>query len=345
MALRTLGVVVSANGFGHIRRQLMIASGLLGQDSQLRVVFGITEAQYKRFFPEISKVGSRLIVLPGLTGNSPRWLHDPSYYNEMNLNGWETDLRASPDLYQADYLVSDNLVGVLTHRPDAWLSGSFLWSDVLEAHQAANVACERFIKRERSLLEKLRPPMIANRYLVTPGVAKRTQLVEVSWMIEEPKVIGNIKRDVVLIHGGGTRTLDDVVVKIHRILDEAGVQTVTDLENDPGRFDYEEESWSRIGLVICRPGVGTVTECVKWRIPILAIPDHTNNEAQHVIESLVSLGLATTIDEDLTQSGPALTHIVKSAFSFDVKRYDSMQRTGVKEAVTWILRAMNSARS
>ena len=345
MSLRTLGVVVSANGFGHIRRQLLIASGLLARDSQLRVVFGITEGQYKRFFPEISKIGSRLIVLPGLTENSPRWLHNPSYYNELNLNGWETDFKSSPELYQADYLVSDNLVGVLAHRPDAWLSGSFLWSDVLEVHQAANATCERFIKRERSLLEKHRPPMIANRYLVTPGVATRTQLVEVSWMIEEPRSLRNANRDVVLIHGGGTRTLDDVVVRIRRSLDEAGVQTVTDLENDPGRFDYEEESWSRIGLVICRPGVGTVTECVKWRIPILAIPDRTNNEAQHVIESLVSLGLATTIIEDETQSGTLLTQAVKSAFSFDVKRYDSMQRSGVKEAVSWILMAMNSAKN
>ena len=40
----------------------------------------------------------------------------------------QLDLDGLPDL-----VLSDNLVGVLSRRPDALLLGSFLWSDVLGA--------------------------------------------------------------------------------------------------------------------------------------------------------------------------------------------------------------------
>lgn len=343
MPRRTLGVVVSANGYGHIRRQLLIASVLLTRDTQLRVVVGITEGQHKRFYTELSRIGSRLTIKSGLTENSPRWHHDEKVYTDLNLCGWEDEFMNCEDLYEADFLLSDNLSGVLAYRPDAWLSGSFLWSDVLEVHATTNEACARFTARERELLRQHHPPMIANQYLVTPGVSQRTQVVEVGWMIEEPLIAPKWMRSVVLIHGGGTRILDATVMRIKSVLDDAGIQTVTDHEKDPNRFDYEEESWSRIGLVICRPGVGTVTECVKWRIPILTIPDPTNNEAQHVIDTLVSLGLARSIVDNQMTTEAALVQEVRSMFHFDVNRFEDMRRSGIHDAVNWILTAMDSA--
>ena len=57
-------------------------------------------------------------------------------------------------------------------------------------------------------------------------------------------------------------------------------------------FDYQDSSWQQLGAVICRPGVGTATECVKWHIPIVLIHDQTNVEAEFVATRLKELKLA-----------------------------------------------------
>lgn len=332
----SLGVVVSANGFGHIRRQLLIVKRLLKKRPELRVAFGVTEAQYKRFFSEFSDFEDRVTVLPGLTDDSPKWRHGASEYNDQNLSGWLRDFKSCEPLMGADFVISDNLVEALSVRVDAWLSGSFLWSDVLETYSPINASCARFVERERHLLAESRPTMLANRYLATDGVRSRTQLVELGWMIEDSGVSPAHPRELVLIHGGGTRTLDATVKRIADQLRASGLGVMTDLEGDIDRFDYSDEMWARIGLVICRPGVGTVTECVKWRIPMLLLPDQSNTEARHVLKVLVADGYASTLDEAYHLSHDEVLVKVRKSMAVEVNAFSKLDREGLDQATSWI---------
>ena len=294
-----LAILVSANGYGHIRRQILIASELLKQNSNLHVQFAITDAQFQRFKLEIENLGSRASAVVGVTEDSVRWRHDPSNYTATNLNGWESELMSRSSLIEADFVLSDNLVGVLEIRPDAVLSGSFLWHEVIDAYAQVNDACKQFVEREINLLKKCVPKMICNADLATPAVLSLTDAVRVPWMIEEtvPQAFQDnlskeSERTTILVHGGGTRTLDDRVRMIAQILRNNNYTVFTDLEDDLMCFDYQDSSWQQLGAVICRPGVGTATECVKWHIPIVLIHDQTNVEAEFVATRLKELKLA-----------------------------------------------------
>jgi len=331
----SIGIVVSANGYGHIRRQLQVTRCLLERNSSLSLVFGITEAQHKRFFSDFSELGSRVIVLPGVTENSPRWKHRPLDYTYENLSGW-VEVFASSQLMETDYVLSDNLVEVLAVRPDSWLSGSFLWSDVLETHSQESHACETFVARENALLQSVQPHMLANKYLATPEVRRKTRIVELGWVIEEPTVNTLAQRDVVLIHGGGTRTLDSLVATLANTLRENGLRVMTDLENDLDRFDYSEGTWAQVGLVICRPGIGTVTECVKWRTPMLLIPDTTNSEAMHVIRTLERSAVASVLHEGDKVPPELLVARIHQLLKSTTEAYDVYDRNGIEQAAQWI---------
>jgi predicted glycosyltransferase len=240
------------------------------------------------------------------------------------------------NLMETDHVLSDNLVEVLAIRPDSWLCGSFLWSDVLKTYAQESRACAQFVARENALLQSVRPFMLANKYLATPEVRRKTRIVELGWVIEEPIVNTLSRREIVLVHGGGTRILDSLVKALADLLREHGLRVMTDLENDLDRFDYTEETWARVGLVICRPGIGTVTECVKWRIPMLLIPDAANSEARHVVHTLERSSIASVLHEGDKVPPELLTQKVRTLLNSTTKVYDTFDRDGVEQAAQWI---------
>ena len=295
-----LAILVSANGYGHIRRQILIATDLLKQNLNLRVSFALTDAQHRRFKVEIENLGDRAEAVVGITEDSVRWRHDANSYTNANLNGWESELKSNASLVNADFMMSDNLVGVLETRPDTVLSGSFLWHEVISAHAISNEACRKFVEREIHLLRTCTPKMICNADLATPAVLSLTNPVLMPWMVEELSksqlpnraLLGSNERAAILVHGGGTRTLDDRVRAIAQLLRTNGHVVYTDLEDDSMCFDYQDSTWQKLGVVICRPGVGTTTECVKWKIPMIVLRDKENFEAEYIAEKLRKLGLA-----------------------------------------------------
>ena len=339
MLSRRLAVVVSANGFGHIRRQLLVAGELLSRVEDVRIVFGLTEAQHRRFKAEIDDLGPRVEAIPGVTEQSPRWRHDAATYAPAELDGWESEWARHPALAEADFVLSDNLVGVLAHRPDAVLSGSFLWSDVLEVHAGSSDACRAYVERERALLARHRPPMLASADLATDGVRARTRMVPLPWMVSSAMPAVASDRRLVLVHGGGTRTLDATVRRVAQTLRAGGLEVATDLEDDDLCFGFSEAEWRRVGLVVCRPGVGTATECVRWQIPMMVIRDPGNSEAEHVTARLVALGLARDLPavSDPAALAVAVREVREAGIGGSIATaLQARPRGGVTHAVDWL---------
>jgi len=340
-----LAILVSANGYGHIRRQILIATELLKHNSNLRVSFAVTDAQHRRFKVEIENLGARAEAVVGITEDSVRWRHDAASYTDANLNGWESELKGTPTLINADFVMSDNLVGVLETRPDTVLSGSFLWHEVISAHAISNTACRKFVEREINLLQTHTPRMICNADLATPAVLSLTNPVLMPWMIEETvrqtsqeNLSKPSERTAILVHGGGTRTLDDRVRIITQILRSNNYTVFTDLEDDLMCFDYQDSSWQQLGAVICRPGVGTATECVKWKVPMFLLRDKKNFEAEFIGEKLEKLGLAYFFEnqEEVTivahlQEVMSLTNVRKF-----LKPFESCKINGIAKAASFL---------
>jgi hypothetical protein len=306
----------------------------LHREANLSIVLGITEAQHRRFKGEIDDLGPRVDAVVGVTEQSPRWRHDPEAYAASDLDGWEDEWRREPRLVEADFVVSDNLVGVLASRPDAVLSGSFLWSDVLEVHGSTSDPCRRYVARERALLDQIHPWMLASADLATNGVRTRTRMVPLPWMVDAAVPSVSAKRDIVLVHGGGTRTLDTTVRRIARTLRAGDLEVATDLEDDERCFGFTDDEWRRVGLVICRPGVGTATECVRWQIPMMVIRDPQNTEAEHIYQRLILLGFARECPADIDVREMQVMMRAQESATFRALR--SVRRGGIARTAVWI---------
>ena len=340
--VKTLTILVSANGYGHIRRQILIARELLRRFSDFRITFALTDKQYQRFKLDIEALGEMADVVAGVTEDSVRWRHSPENYTDANLNGWETEWKSHAKLANSDFVISDNLVGVLEKRPDAVLSGSFLWHEVIAAYSDRNEACKRFVDREISLLRQNVPKMICNQSLASRAVIGLTSPVEVSWMIDDIIQQQTLAlRRSILVHGGGTRTLDGKVLEIARKLRQANFKVFTDLEDDQDCFDYRDETWRTIGVVVCRPGAGTATECVKWKIPMVVLRDAENSEAEFIAERLTLLGLAHGLAGDLDSD--QLVNLAKDAMAIEkmqkyIAPFENCRRNGIIETADFLER-------
>lgn len=338
--VKTLTILVSANGYGHIRRQILIARELLHRFDNFRITFALTDRQYQRFKLEIEALGQKAEVVAGITEDSVRWRHDPENYTDANLNGWESEWKSHARLVNSDFIISDNLVGVLEKRPDAVLSGSFLWHEVIASYSDCSDACKRFVQREISLLQQNTPKMICNQSLASKAVIRLTSAVGVSWMIDEVVEQSiNASRIAILVHGGGTRTLDSKVLEITKKLRHANFKVFTDIEDDQECFDYRDKTWRTIGVVVCRPGAGTATECVKWKIPMIVIRDEENSEAEFIAERLTSLGLAHGFIDGL--GSDQLTDLAKDAVSIEkrsmyLEPFERCVRNGISEAADFL---------
>lgn len=337
---KSLAVLVSANGFGHIRRQISIVSELLNRHPNLIVTFALTAKQNRRFKSEIELLGPTVEVIGGVTEESVLWRQNAYEYSDSNLNGWENRWRSNLRLINSDFIISDNLVGVLAERPDGVLSGSFLWHEVISAYSLSNESCKKFVARDLSLLLANKPKMICNKYIASKAVLELTSPVAVSWMVDrkiEPFEFG--QRNSILVHGGGTRTIDRQVSEVAQKLRLSGFKVFTDIEDDENVFDYSNEAWGSLGVVVCRPGAGTATECVKWKIPMIVIRDPQNSEAEFIAERLSSLGLAHGFSDGLSSSdlaGLAEDVISGGRTSYYLKPFETCIGNGITEAVDYL---------
>ena len=338
--VKTLAILVSANGFGHIRRQILIARELMLRHKNLQTTFALTDRQYQRFKLEIESLGELAKAAIGLTEDSVRWRNDAGSYTAENLNGWESEWEQDTNLINSDFVISDNLVGVLKRRPDALLSGSFLWHEVISEFLNQNESCREFVNREIELLKRNKPRMICNQSLASNAVMNLTNPIGTSWMIEDTnnRAPSEIRQSI-LVHGGGTRSLDSEVLEIASMLRQENFEAFTDLENDNCSFDYQEETWQKIGVVVCRPGAGTATECVRWKIPMLVLRDKRNSEAEFNAEVLIRLGIAHELlnrqsNEDLIKFVRSMT-AVESRKTF-LEPFERCGRNGIVEAVNFL---------
>lgn len=291
---RSVGVTVCANGIGHAVRALRVLRVLVEEHGPVGgVVVTLTREQLAALRPDAVDwlVAHRVQVIHDVVEPGVGLDGAADGYTDGRLSAWVGRWEAS-ELARTDLVVSDNLTGVLHARPDAVLMGSFLWSDVLEAI-AHGPAVAAFVAEERTLLATHRPPMLATADVVHPGVIARTAAVLLPWWDDrqQPATIAmDGPGDVVAVLGGRTGAADDRLGRVADALVAAGRQVVT----DPSVL--EGPSRRRVGLLVCRPGLGTVTSGVVGSVPMMLVREPGNPELDHTAAALVRLGLARTLE-------------------------------------------------
>lgn len=334
--------IVAPNGVGHARRSIGMLARLRSRVPDLRITLVCEDWQLRAFdgWNAAARVIDGARIVHGVTAPGVSWLTQPDGYADGRLLAWEDRLRSSGALDQADLVLSDNLTGVLTTRPDAVLAGSFLWSDVLGAAFADDPCVRAFVEHERELLDVHRPPMLCVGDVAMPGVLERTEAVSLPWMCEPRETVLRSNREPrVAMLGGGTHLADDILrstvpaVRGRRWISVGPPSLGTD-ESLIGPGDL-----ARVAAAVCRPGLGAVHDCIAHEVPMVMVYEPGNTELAHTARRLQSMGLAfdsgpeprpeTIVDALETVMDPSTSRSIRSAMR-------GLPRDGLERAADWL---------
>jgi hypothetical protein len=340
-----LVALVSENGLGHFRRTVAILAQLVtrGRVNRLDLLceaWQVERNQSWRPMEVLRAAGATLhheIMSPG-----PRWpLPDD---DDARLSGWIDRARALPAVNDADLVLSDNLGGALALRADAVLLGSFLWSDVYARAANDSARVQRFVEHERGLLAAHRPPMLCVADLAMPGVTERTAAVPLPWMCEDV-VVGTVHAapgERVAVLGGAAGAADELLVDVAAALVRAGHDVAVPrawLARLPaGRvreFGHAPEDFAACAAIVCRPGTGTLTQCVAANVPVVAVREAGNLEMEHNAARVAALGLG--VDAGAAPASEAILAAIERVRASDARAHLAARaKDGVARAADWI---------
>ena len=233
----------------------------------------------------------RFVVVPFNTGTSAHRLH----WAQTEAMAW---YRALPSLDAFDLVISDNLVEILNVRPDAIISGHFLWS-----HAFANLPPE-FVANEASLLRRHQPPILAGRPFISPQLRSYPQLVEIGLCGSDGQhAVQRSNGSALLVSAGRGGGISGPLENFLNVLAARKPETFDVVYVEPHVLraidappwlkpaDYSVAMYSTLGAAICRPGIGTVTDCLQHDVRIFALSEPDNLEVTHNGNVLEALGL------------------------------------------------------
>lgn len=350
-----LCVVICENGLGHFKRCIGLMHHWLKKYPQTELSVLCRDWQVKATsdweWTHLLHQKNCTLYVDKLS-QSVVWSPDSGFYEQGQLIGWIDRLRDFEPLSTADIVISDNLSGILELRPDTILTGSFLWMEVLNVHKN-NPEVARFISYEKALLAN-KPPMLCVGTIAMPAVLEYTTAVPLPWFGLSSKSAAKVHRQpqTIALIGGATPAADQALLTIaNELLENSAYQLTMSSKFfphihrlDPARlfpFGFQQADYEACDLVICRPGIGTVTECMVSNTPMLLIPETSNAEMVHNTARLVELGAAGVLPPDFSTSD--LLHSLDVIF--EPENYDRMSQViatqevnGFEMAIQWISR-------
>ncbi len=344
--------LITANGLGHFRRTVRILAELVKHRSGLDITV-LAEPWQKAAVKDwplaetLWKSGARLEAVPLTPGII--WNELPATFDDNRLMNWETRVLNHTAIRDADLVLSDNLAGVLHVRSDAVLLGSFLWCEVFAPMAAQSQAIARFVDHEVKLLEKYRPACICVDALAMPKLRELTQPVAVGFMCEHtPHAQG--EPYVVAFLGGAaglaTATLAQLAIELHDVLgstlalpDNVIAVLDADTRGKVIRFNHSDAAYAALQLALVRPGTGTITDCVTWNVPMLALNEPKNTEMTWNASRVEALGIGRALPSpplNPHQVAETARELLRSQTA--ARHLASQPKDGIARAAEWLLR-------
>jgi len=292
MEKKTVALIACSNGYGHIRR-LLLLSQALKQSGATPVLF-------------VPLLATEIIAKSeGIT--IPQIVDFDTHTNKENwLDGTSADwVKSAPSFSDFDIVISDNLIEILLIRPDAWLSGSFFW------HESLKNFPKNLKSQALDLLKKYKPRMISSSMFASDLVRSKVQVFEVGLYAAKNNIAIHKNKSDALIScgkGGSSEVHAKEFVKLlverektqfHRVWVEPSI-----LPNkypdwmSPATFTYK--MYQSIISAVIRPGVGTITSSLLSGARIFPFYEGNNKEMEFNASRVQSyhVGESTsTIDE------------------------------------------------
>ena len=279
-----VALIACSNGYGHVRRLLLLSQELLKYQLEVTLFAPLVYANKLIMSCDICNIpllvdfDSKTTISDWLSGEAEEWY--------KNL----------PDLSKYNIVVSDNLIEVLNIRSDAWLFGSFFWHISLQG-----VPLD--IKyNANKLLEKHHPRMISTKLFSANYLSDCTDLYEVGvFSGMNTARIGSHKKDALVACGRGGQIEEEISVFINELsktdsvpFHQVFVEPTMLPNNKPDWMlpaEFTADMYEKISVAIIRPGVGTVTDALVAGAKIFAFYEDGNIEMQHTAQQLAKFEL------------------------------------------------------
>ena len=256
-----IGIYVCSNGYGHFHRMLQVCTHLPFCEIDIHC----ERYQYNRFKP---------------TQDNLNFI----FYKESNIR-WDRKRVGSIDtsgIDKYDRVITDNLVEVLKYRPDALLSGSFLWSDIWREKYGNN----DFSDEQDKIFHDVKPRVVCNGDVVFGQLKKYINKVDIGWGCKDNSTEDfNLNRIVCI-----TPSLNYTEKYTEKFLE------IRNEYQDDVDFSFNINHTDN-SMFIIRPGLGMITTCVSHRIPIVALWDEDDSiEIQHLAHKVEELGIGISLN-------------------------------------------------
>ena len=294
---------ISSNGYGHYDRCKTIASYLT---NDFNVTLFSKNYQIEKLKP-LEKCNHSILYKDTI-----RWDKNIAL-NSIRFNEYIEGLKEKANLLKKyDIVISDNIVGILKYRPDAILSGSFLWKDVFKEKFGNN----KLSDFDNDLITKYNPLILTNKYFEVGSIKKYDNKKQFGFGCPSLPFVKNSINNIVFL-----KPSLNYLNSYSNYMDKFNLKYSTSI-NDINNV-----------VMVARPGGGIITHCVKHHIPMIALYD--NNDSSEIIDLAnkveeLGIGIKQNVSEKPSKS---LLDFYK-----DNSIYNSIQLTknGYEKAANYI---------
>jgi len=296
---KLISFIICSNGYGHLKRVLSVIKHILGNSSEIKIALFCPDSHIKIAKGEInfSDNLSSCTFYSVLSKNELNWIVDGGV-TKNKFDNWKLDIQTNTILQKSHLIISDNHITPLTIFSNVKLMGSFLWDDVSNLNSQES---QKVIEEEIGCLTKHKPDIFCLRYFAMPSVFKYANPIELPWFCEKYYGCEGSKRESILITGGGTALLNFQLSKLVEKIIAIGIGETIFLDSklynllcenkqlNIKKFSFSDQDFFALKAIICRPGIGILTDCVKFGIPPIVINDGFNKEIDYnslIVEEL-----------------------------------------------------------
>lgn len=280
-----IALIACSNGYGHIKRLLCLSEAFKQK--------GIT--------PTLFAQEKKIRILSKILNINP-----PIFYNfntksdikYQNAQGFESKewIYKIPTLKKFDHVISDNLLEILEIREDAWISGSFFWHKALKGFPSSKK------NYYEELISKLKPKVVSSCFFAPDYIGQYSNLFKIG-LFSFDKIQKKKNRENLLIScGKGGQSINQTKNFVSSIMDIQSESNFNKIFIEPSLYhtkmpnwilpaEYNDDMYSSIKSAIIRPGIGTVTDCINYSVPMYCFYEKQNNEMRFNAENIEKKGI------------------------------------------------------
>jgi hypothetical protein len=272
-----IGFVASNNGLGHTRRLIHLSKSFF--DSGYEIIFFSTNKQYSLISNEIKKLGVELknIQIENYGLDGPVWWNQGG---DVKKPGKEVQA----EIEKCKLVISDNVVWPYSYNQNTVLFGHFTWSDYWQRkfHTLPDLL-KKLIEKEINVLKKFPRIFQVRLFALTENMSSNVidiKMLRYQTDLHIPKE--SIPESKIWISSGTTGLENSLKYMVDKY------PKINFLERETFHLFSDSRKPS---MVIGRPGLGTIRDCLAAGLPFYPIWDNTDPEMQSNVEHLVKLGL------------------------------------------------------